>query len=241
MQAQGYRIAESHRLVGVPPERVSEEWKSGGAGYWLDIQGDCHEVLDLFDPVIDGTTKVEAEIEGNLIVSRSSRVQVARLRTDQLTQPAFDSGVNVFVGGPELEPTGVRLLEDVFEALLDPLDDVYRKQIDLAEHGHVGERPSDVVNQESSVRRIGREPPQRLPRSRSEPATPQCHIADPIVPGTRDWGHETRDARHETGLPPCVPPSFGRGDRKPSCCSRLIPPLPFSFRRRFSVSDSGDG
>ena len=58
MQAQGYRIAENHRLVGVPPERVSEEWKSGGAGYWLDIQGDCHEVLEQYlgdieiDPIL---------------------------------------------------------------------------------------------------------------------------------------------------------------------------------------------
>ena len=58
MQAQGYRIAENHRLAGVPPERVSEEWKSGGAGYWLDIQGDCHEVLEHYlgdieiDPIL---------------------------------------------------------------------------------------------------------------------------------------------------------------------------------------------
>ena len=58
MQAQGYRIAENHRLVSMPPERVSEEWKSGGAGYWLDIQGSCYEALEHYlgeleiDPIL---------------------------------------------------------------------------------------------------------------------------------------------------------------------------------------------
>jgi magnesium transporter len=46
MHAQGYRIGENNRLVTMPPERVGEEWTRGGAGYWLDIQGSCHEALE---------------------------------------------------------------------------------------------------------------------------------------------------------------------------------------------------
>lgn len=37
MQAQGYRIAENHRLVSMPPERVREEWKSGDGAYWMSV------------------------------------------------------------------------------------------------------------------------------------------------------------------------------------------------------------
>ena len=58
MQAQGYRIAENHRLVSMPPERVSAAWKSGGADYGIDIQGGCHEALEHYlgeleiDPIL---------------------------------------------------------------------------------------------------------------------------------------------------------------------------------------------
>ena len=48
MQAQGYRIAENHRLVSMPPERVREEWKSGDGAYWIDIQGGCHEARERY-------------------------------------------------------------------------------------------------------------------------------------------------------------------------------------------------
>lgn len=48
MQAQGYRIAENHQLVSIPPERVSAEWNSGGPGYWIDIQGGCHGALERY-------------------------------------------------------------------------------------------------------------------------------------------------------------------------------------------------
>jgi magnesium transporter len=58
MKAQGYRIAESRRLVGVPPEGLLAEWGGGGADYWLDIQGSCHEALEHYlgaveiDPIL---------------------------------------------------------------------------------------------------------------------------------------------------------------------------------------------
>lgn len=46
MQAQAYRIADNHRLVPLPAEHLGREWKRGGAGYWLDVQGSCREALE---------------------------------------------------------------------------------------------------------------------------------------------------------------------------------------------------
>jgi hypothetical protein len=123
----------------------------GVPGPFGSIHHNGHQVPNLLDPVVDGTAEVETKIKGDLVVSRPSRVQVPGLRSDQLTEPAFNGGVDVLVGGLELKPAGVGFFEDVFEAFFDPLDDVVRQEVDFAEHADMSKRPRDVVNQQPSI------------------------------------------------------------------------------------------
>ena len=95
MQAQGYRIAENHRLVSVPPERVSVEWKTGGAGYWLEIQGGCIEALEYY----------LGDIEINPILLQLCEEDIEEIARVIPTDDAVFFGLPVSTGAED-EPTG---------------------------------------------------------------------------------------------------------------------------------------
>jgi hypothetical protein len=106
---------------------------------------------DLLDPVVDGPAEIEAKVEGDLVVSRPSGMQVPGLRSNQLSEPALNGGVDILVCGLELKPAGVGFFEDVLEAFFDSLDDVARQEVGLTEHADMSKRPGDVVNQQASI------------------------------------------------------------------------------------------
>jgi hypothetical protein len=140
-----------------------------------------HEVLDLLDPVVDGAPQIESQIEGDLVVAGSSGMETTGVLTDQLTEATFDGGVNVLIAIPELEPSRMRLAEDALEPFFDPGDGIGVEQADLAEHGDVGKRPGDVVDEQTPIGVVRRETPQRLVGPGGEATAPQSHEAPPAV------------------------------------------------------------
>jgi hypothetical protein len=104
-------------------------------------------MLNLLDPVVGCTPQVEPEVERYLVIAGTSRMEAARIVTDQLTKTAFHGSVDVLVGITELEPSSMRLVENVFESFLDPRHGAVIEQADLAEHGDVSERSGHVIDE----------------------------------------------------------------------------------------------
>ena len=99
----------------------------------------ANKVVDLLDPMVDGPSQVEAQVEGDLIVAGTPCVETSRVATDQLSETALNGSVYVLIGIPELETPLVRLFEDVFEPFPDPTHGFRIEQVDLAKHVDMGQ------------------------------------------------------------------------------------------------------
>src|SRR6266545_6366093 len=77
-----------------------------------------HQGRQRLDGLARGIAAVKPQVKGHLVVARAPGVQRGARGRD-LGQPALDGGVDVFVGGKELEVAGVKLASDAAQAALD--------------------------------------------------------------------------------------------------------------------------
>ena len=109
-------VAEGHRLGRLKVREARDQGVGVGGG--LPHQGALQR-LDLADGAVAGLADPEAEIERDLVIARTRRVQAPGRWADQLAQPGLDVQVNVLEFLPEGELSGLDLGLDVVQALLD--------------------------------------------------------------------------------------------------------------------------
>jgi hypothetical protein len=87
----------------------------------------------------------------DLIVPGTGGVELPTSRPDQLGEPPLDRGVDVLVGGPDLEAAVLQLLRDLVEPAGQPLGLLARQDARRGEHSNVRLRLHDVVARQPPV------------------------------------------------------------------------------------------
>ena len=103
-----------------------------------------HEAKDQLDDLLDFLLDVQAHIECNLIVSRTTGVQTLAGITDALGQQLLDVHVDVLVIERELNLAVLDILQDALKTLNDLLGLMLLDNALLAQHGRVRDRAGDI-------------------------------------------------------------------------------------------------
>ena len=98
---------------------------------------DLDECLELLHALHAHLAEVEPQIEGDLVVPGTTRVQFPRHGSDDLSEPPLDGRVHVLVAVVPGERATRRIGSDLFQATGQGSDLVARENPHLTEHRHV--------------------------------------------------------------------------------------------------------
>ncbi len=93
----------------------------------------------------DFIAQVKANVGGNLIVARTTGVQLLAGDADLVRQPRLDIHVHVFQAHRPLKATVLDLAADLFQARLNLLQLVFAQHTHFGQHRRVRQRTIDIV------------------------------------------------------------------------------------------------
>jgi hypothetical protein len=132
-----------------------------GVGFGQPGDG-AGEFMKLLYAPTPGPGQIETKIECNLIVSRTTGVQLAGRLSNQLAQPALDRGVNILVRGLERKLAGFHLGENRPKPRDQSLRLFGLNDFGGAKHLDVCDRAFDIHLEETAVRLVCGELPHCL-------------------------------------------------------------------------------
>jgi hypothetical protein len=111
------------------------------------------EFREAFSKSIQHVAKIEPDIEGDLVISASARVEFSAQRTDQFRQPTFNGHVNVFILSRKAESPFIELELHSFQSPDQGFRLLSRKDVGALHGPAMRDATLNIVRIEPAIKR----------------------------------------------------------------------------------------